>query len=89
MACQTAVVASDVGGIPEVVAHENTGLLVHYDAADPARYEHDLAEALNALVADPTRAAALGKAGRERAIAEFGWDRVAARTIELYNELLG
>ena len=82
MACGTAVVASRVGGIPEVVAEGVTGLLVPPD--DPAA----LAEALNALVRDPARAAAFGSAGRERAVAEFSWSAVAAATAELYAELV-
>jgi len=81
MACETAVVASRVGGIPEVVADGETGLLVPPD--DPA----SLAEALNALVRDPGRAAAMGRAGRERAVGEFSWDAVAAQTAALYAEL--
>jgi alpha-maltose-1-phosphate synthase len=81
MACGTAVVASRVGGIPEVVSDGDTGLLV--PPGDPGA----LAAAVNALVADPARAAALGRAGRERAVAEFGWQRVAAATAELYAEL--
>jgi len=81
MACGTAVVASAVGGIPEVVADGETGLLVPPD--DPAA----LAGALGALIADPARAAALGRAGRERAVAEFGWQAVAAQTAALYAEL--
>jgi len=81
MACATAVVGSAVGGIPEVVSDGETGLLVPPD--DPAA----LAVALNALVGDPARAAAMGRAGRERAVAEFGWQAIAAQTAALYKEL--
>jgi starch synthase len=83
MACETAVVASRVGGIPEVVEDGVTGLLV--PAEDPAL----LAEALNVLLRDPGRAKAMGLAGRERAVTEFSWDAVAAQTAELYGELAG
>jgi alpha-maltose-1-phosphate synthase len=83
MACETAVVASRVGGIPEVVAGSQTGLLVPPD--DPA----SLADALNTLVRDPGRARAMGRAGRERALTEFSWDAVAAQTAALYEELAG
>jgi starch synthase len=84
MACGTAVVASDVGGIPEVVADGATGLLVHYDEADPAAFEAGLAARLNELVGDPERAAAMGRAGRERAVREFGWAAIAERTVGIY-----
>ena len=66
MACATAVVASDVGGIPEVVSDRQTGLLVHYDAGDPQFFEARLADAVNSLVADPQRARQYGEAGRQR-----------------------
>jgi starch synthase len=82
MACETAVVASRVGGIPEVVEGSVTGLLVPPD--DPA----SLADALNMLVRDPGRAEAMGLAGRERAVREFSWDAVGAQTAELYAELV-
>jgi starch synthase len=88
MACGTAVVASDVGGIPEVVDDGRTGLLVHYDEADPAAFERGLAEQLGSLLGDPSRADAMGRAGRERAVAEFGWEAIAARTVELYRSVL-
>jgi starch synthase len=83
MACATAVVASRVGGIPEVVDGGVTGLLV--PTQDPA----SLADALNLLLRDPGRADAMGLAGRERAVAEFSWDAVAAQTAALYSELTG
>ncbi len=88
MACGTAVVASAVGGIPEVVADGVTGLLVPYSADDPAAFESGLATSVAALLGDPPRAAALGAAGRARAVAEFGWDAVARRTLEVYQAVL-
>ncbi|BDH56284.1 hypothetical protein MTP03_12230 [Tsukamurella sp. PLM1] len=88
MACGTAVVASDVGGIPEVVVDGVTGTLVHYDEADTAAFEADLAAAVNAVCADPARAAAFGTAGRERAIADFSWESIAAQTLEVYRHAL-
>jgi starch synthase len=84
MACGTAVVASDVGGIPEVVEDGVTGLLVHYDEADPAAFEAELARRVNELVADPGRATGMGLAGRARAVGEFGWAAIAARTVAIY-----
>ena len=88
MACETAVVASAVGGIPDVVVDGVTGTLVGYDENDIATFERELAEGINALVADPAKAEAMGKAGRARAIADFGWDAVANKTVELYQSLL-
>lgn len=87
MACGTAVVASDVGGIPEVVRDEVTGLLVHYDADKTGEFEHDLATAVNRVIADPTSASAMGVAGRERAIAEFSWDSIAEQTMKIYESV--
>jgi len=81
MACSTAVVASRVGGIPEVVSGGETGLLVPPD--DPA----SLADAMNALLRDPGRADAFGRAGRARAVEEFSWDAVAVQTAALYAEV--
>jgi starch synthase len=88
MACETAVVASAVGGIPEVVADGLTGCLVPYHAVPTEEFEAGLAEAVNGLCADPARAEAMGRAGRERAVHEFGWDTIAHRTVELYQSLL-
>jgi starch synthase len=88
MACGTAVVASAVGGIPEVVQDGATGLLVPYEEKDPAAFETSLAAAVNTVVADPAAAARMGEAGRERAAREFGWDAVARRTVRVYEEIL-
>jgi len=88
MACETAVVASDVGGIPEVVADGETGLLVHYQADDPDGFEADLAASVNELLRDPARAQAMGLAGRRRAVDEFGWDTAARKTIAIYESVL-
>ncbi|MCV7075363.1 glycogen synthase [Mycobacterium szulgai] len=87
MACATAVVASDVGGIPEVVADGITGSLVHYDPADPAGYQARLADAVNALLADPARAQRYGHAGRQRCIEEFSWAHVAEQTLDIYRKV--
>ncbi|MCS7479759.1 glycogen synthase [Umezawaea endophytica] len=84
MACGTAVVASDVGGIPEVVDHGKTGLLVHYDEADTSKYRAELADAINEVLADPAKAAAFGAAGRQRAVDEFSWSTVAEQTVDVY-----
>jgi starch synthase len=89
MACATAVVASDVGGIPEVVADGVTGSLVHYDADDPTRYEARLAEAVNALVADVGKAERYGRAGRQRCIEEFSWAHIAEQTLAIYQKVCG
>lgn len=88
MACGTAVVASAVGGIPEVVRDNVTGRLVHYDQVEPRAFEAGLADAVNAVVGDPTDAAAMGSAGRERAEAEFSWDAIAEQTLEVYRAIL-
>ncbi len=81
MACGTAVVGSRVGGIPEVVADGQTGLLVQ--PGDPG----GLARAISSLVGDRARATAMGQLGRSRAAAEFSWTRIAAQTAGLYAEL--
>jgi starch synthase len=95
MACEAAVVATATGGIPEVVDHGTTGLLVPIDQlddgtgtpVDPARYVADFAAALNEVLADPRRAAEMGRAGRQRAIDAFGWLAIAERTAAIYRSL--
>jgi starch synthase len=81
MACETAVVASRVGGIPEVVVDEETGYLVEPADAD------ELATRINELVDDAALAARFGKAGRERAVEHFSWRAIAERTVDLYRSL--
>ena len=92
MACEAPVVGTATGGIPEVVADGLTGRLVPIEQSDdgtgtpvdPEAFVRDMAATLAEVVADPQRARAMGVAGRERAIAEFGWDTVAARTLQVY-----
>jgi starch synthase len=88
MACETAVVATAVGGIPEVVADGVTGLLVPYLAVEREEFEAGLAAAVNEVAGNPARAEAMGKAGRDRAQREFSWETIAHRTVELYESLL-
>ncbi|MFI8569707.1 glycogen synthase [Rhodococcus sp. NPDC078407] len=88
MACETAVVASDVGGIPEVVDDGRTGRLVHYNSYEPDAFERNLADTVNAVALDATLAAAMGKAGRERAVAEFSWASIAQQTLAVYEAAL-
>lgn len=87
MACETAVLASSVGGIPEVVADKETGELIDY-TGESAPFEYALGEAIARLMAQPELLKTYGIAGRERAIQEFGWDAVAKATIDLYRSVI-
>ncbi len=96
MACETAVVASATGGIPEVVADGESGVLVPLEQADdgtgtpldPDGFVADLAAALTSLLEDPQRAQRLGRAGRVRAVERFSWASIAERTMEVYRSVL-
>lgn len=94
MAAETAVVASAVGGIPEVVVDGETGLLVPYDpkqADNPAyveNFESDFAQKVNQLVTDEATATKFGKAGRQRCIDEFSWMKIAEQTVEVYKKAI-
>ena len=94
MACETAVVASRVGGIPEVVVPEETGLLVDltlrpgtFEPADPAAFSAALAAAINRLGRDPELCRRMGEQGRKRALEHFSWDAIAETTLGLYRTL--
>jgi starch synthase len=97
MACETAVVATATGGIVEVVDDPETGLLVPFEPGDdatreprdPAAFAHAIAERVNALVADPDRAAAMGRAGRAAVIERFAWPAIAEQTAALYRRVAG
>jgi glycogen synthase len=97
MACETPVVASAVGGIPEVVVDGETGVLVPLELsaddpmspADPERYARDLATAVNRLMADAALRGQMGAAGRRRAVERFSWSSIADQTVELYRSLVG
>jgi starch synthase len=97
MACGAAVVATRTGGIPEVVVDGETGLLVPFDEfdpetrepRDPRRFAADIAERVNRLLGDPALAGRFGRAGRVRAVEEFGWGVIAERTLELYRVVAG
>ena len=88
MACETAVVASRVGGIPEIVVDGETGYLVDYDIDQRRAFTRGLVARIEELLRDPARASAMGKAGRQRVMEQFGWPAIASRTVQLYRSLL-
>ena len=96
MACETPVVASAVGGIPEIVVHGETGLLLPFEAEggdspeprDPEAFSQQLAAAINELMGDPARRAAMGAAARARVLDQFSWRRIAELTLGFYRDLL-
>ena len=88
MACETAVVASHVGGIPEIVVDGETGYLVDWDEADPDSFARGLASRTAEVLEDPVVAARMGAAGRARVMERFTWPAIADRTVDLYRSLL-
>lgn len=96
MACGAAVVASATGGIPEVVQHGETGLLVQIEQVtdgtgtplDPEKFVTEFAAALTEVVSDPARARAMGQAGRRRAEEHFSWESITETTLEVYRSVL-
>jgi starch synthase len=94
MACETAVVASAVGGIPEVVVPDQTGLLVDlelkqgtFDPVDPPKFSAGLAAAINQVALDPALRESLGRNGRRRVEDHFSWTAIAQQTLDLYRSL--
>lgn len=87
MACQSAVIASKVGGIPEVVIDNQTGLLVDF-SSDAQEFEESFALAIKTVMSDKALSEEFGAKGRNRAIEHFGWDKVAQETIKLYRSLI-
>ena len=95
MACETPVVASAIGGIPEVVVHGETGLLVPFEPAgtddfepmDPEQFSRDLATAVNHLLRSPEETETMGLKARERVEKHFSWERIAQQTLEFYRRL--
>jgi glycogen synthase len=95
MACETAVVASAVGGIKEVVVDGETGFLVPveqmkespFEPINPEKFERDLAARVNELMRNPELPKRFGRAGRKRAEEKFAWSTIARQTIKLYSEL--
>jgi glycosyltransferase involved in cell wall biosynthesis len=81
MGCEIPVVASDAGGLPEVVENGVTGLVVPRGDVDA------LSEAIALLLNDPERRRRMGRAGRERALRLFDWDRTAQQFEEIYREV--
>jgi starch synthase len=96
MACETAVVATATGGIPEVVADGETGLLVPIEQlpdgtgtpVDPDKFVADLAATMTRLIEDPALAKQMGLAGRRRAVEQFSWSRIAEDTMRVYRSVL-
>jgi alpha-maltose-1-phosphate synthase len=96
MACEAPVVASAVGGIPEIVVDGQTGFLVDFEhdethfgfPVNPDRFSTDLAARIDLLLDDPDLRRRMGEAGRQRVVSDFAWPKIAMRTVELYRSVL-
>ena len=95
MACDTPVVASAVGGIPEIIVNDQTGYLVpftpisasDFEPRDPDKFARDLAAHVNLILDDPAKMQAMGAAARQRVEQYFSWTRIAQQTLDFYQEL--
>lgn len=96
MACETPVVGSQVGGIPEIIIEGSTGYLVplqsvsrtDFNPANPEAFQKDFAAKINQLLDDESLATRMGKAGRERVLQLFSWESIAKTTFDYYKEVI-
>ena len=96
MACNTAVVASAVGGIKEVVVHNETGLLIPlaqqkeapFEPVDPEKFSKDLADGINQLISNLDLRNAMAKKGRQRVEDHFDWKAIASQVKKLYQTVI-
>lgn len=96
MACETAVVASAVGGIPSIVVEGKTGRLVAFERRGPVdfepkdadQYSRALAGSINELMRDEEMRTTMGRRGRERVLERYSWRAIARQTLEFYQHLL-
>jgi len=96
MSCETPVVGSAVGGIPEIIVEGKTGYLVplesvsrtDFNPKNPLQFQKALAEKVNVLLDNPDLAREMGKAGRKRVLEKFSWESIAKRTLDFYSELI-
>ncbi len=96
MSCETPVVGSHVGGIPEIIVEGSTGYLIplqsisrtDFNPADPEAFQKDFAAKINLLMDDEALATKLGKAGRERVLQKFSWESIAKTTFKYYEQVI-